>query len=55
MSRESGLCLETVRRYLQLLELAYVIKIVPTYSQGLRRQPIERKKIYFTDLGIRNA
>ncbi len=55
LSRESGLCLETVRRYLQLLELVYVIKIVPTYSQGLRRPPIERKKIYFTDLGIRNA
>lgn len=28
LSRESGLCLETVRRYLQLLELVYVIKIV---------------------------
>lgn len=55
LSRESGLCLETVRRYLQLLELVYVIKIVPTYSQGLRRPPIDRKKIYFTDLGIRNA
>lgn len=46
---------ETVERYIYLLEEAYVIFRLPSFSRNLRNELKRSKKIYFYDNGIRNA
>jgi len=46
---------KTVVSYLEILEKAYVIVSVHPYSKNPRREIGGRYKIYFVDLGIRNA
>ena len=45
---------ETVERYIDLLEKAFVIFRLPAYSRNLRTEIVKMDKIYFYDLGIRN-
>ena len=45
----------TVDRYLYLLEEAYIIFRLTSFSRNLRTELKRSKKIYFYDLGIRNA
>jgi predicted AAA+ superfamily ATPase len=44
-----------VDRYLDLLEKNFVIVRVPGFSSNMRNEITRTKKIFFTDLGIRNA
>ena len=46
---------ETVERYIDLLEKAFVIFRLPSLSRNLRNEIKKGKKIYFWDNGIRNA
>jgi uncharacterized protein len=46
---------ETIERYIYLLEEAYIIFRLPSYSKNLRNELKRSKKIYFIDNGIRNA
>ncbi len=46
---------ETVERYIYLLEEAYIIFRLPSFSRNLRNELKTAKKIYFFDNGIRNA
>lgn len=46
---------ETVIHYLDLLEKAFVIFRLPGFSRNLRKEVTSMKKIYFFDIGIRNA
>lgn len=46
---------ETVRRYIELLEKTYVIFRLRSYSRNLRNELKKSQKIYFYDLGVRNA
>jgi len=46
---------KTVDRYLDLLEKAFVIKSVGSFSRNLRNEIKQKCKYYFLDLGIRNA
>jgi uncharacterized protein len=46
---------ETVERYIYLLEEAYIIFRLSSYSKNLRNELKRSKKIYFIDNGIRNA
>ncbi|MFC2102286.1 ATP-binding protein [Bacteroidota bacterium] len=46
---------ETVERYLYLLEEAFIIFRLPSFSRNLRNELKRSKKIYFIDNGIRNA
>jgi len=46
---------KTVDRYLGLLEDAFVIVRLGGFSRNLRKEVAKSRKIYFTDLGIRNA
>lgn len=55
LSRDLGLNKETVQRYITLLELCSIVKVVPSYAKNLDNELKKGKKIYFTDLGIRNA
>jgi len=46
---------ETIERYINLLEEAYIIFKLPSYSANLRNELKKSKKIYFIDTGVRNA
>jgi len=55
LSNLLGVTKETVSSYIQLLEKAYVIFKLNTYSRNLRNEIKTNKKIYFCDNGVRNA
>ncbi len=46
---------ETVERYIDLLEKAFVLFRLNAFSRNLRNEIKKKKKIYFWDNGIRNA
>lgn len=46
---------ETVKSYISLLEQAFIIYTLSSYSNNPRNELKKSKKIYFRDLGIRNA
>lgn len=46
---------ETVSHYIDLLEKCFVIFRLPPFSRNLRNELSKMRKIYFIDLGIRNA
>lgn len=46
---------ETVRRYLDLLEKAFVIFRLPALAKNPRKEIAKKDKIYFYDLGVRNT
>lgn len=50
-----GLDSKTVDSYVQLLEQAFVVFRLPSYSRNLRNELKFAKKVYFWDCGIRNA
>ena len=50
-----GMSKETVARYIDLLEKSYVIFSLRGLSRNLRKEVVKMPKIYFYDLGIRNA
>ena len=51
------ICLDskTVEKYIDILEKCYVIFRLPSFARNLRNELKFDKKIYFWDLGIRNA
>lgn len=50
-----GLDSKTVERYVDILEKSYIIFRLGTFSRNLRNELKATRKIYFWDLGIRNA
>jgi predicted AAA+ superfamily ATPase len=50
-----GINVKTVEKYIDLLEKCFVIFRLPPFSRNKRREISKMKKIYFYDLGIRNA
>lgn len=55
LAQLAGTNVHTVNRYLDLLEKAFVIFRLTAYSKNLRKEINKSQKIYFYDLGIRNA
>ncbi|MFT4568886.1 MAG: putative AAA+ superfamily ATPase [Saprospiraceae bacterium] len=55
LGQMTGLNHETVQRYMYLLEKAFILFQLPSYSKNLRNELKKSKKVYFYDLGIRNA
>ena len=55
LSRMLGESVPTIQRYIELLEKAYVIFRLRSFSRNLRKEISKGQKIYFYDLGIRNA
>ena len=51
----TGLDVKTVDRYIDLLAKAYIVFPLGAYSRNLRNEIKKGFKIYFWDLGIRNA
>lgn len=46
---------KTVNKYISLLEQAFIIFRLPSYGKNLRNELKRSQKIYFYDVGIRNA
>lgn len=46
---------QTVEKYIDLLEKAFVLFLLPAFSRNVRNEIKKGKKIYFYDCGIRNA
>jgi hypothetical protein len=55
LSREVGLTAATVNRYISILEKTYVCHPVYSYAKKLGNELKKSKKVYFYDLGVRNA
>jgi predicted AAA+ superfamily ATPase len=50
-----GMAKQTVEHYIDLLEKSFVIFTLRGFSRNLRKEVSKKPKIYFYDLGIRNA
>ncbi len=50
-----GIDSKTVEKYIDVLEKSYIIFRLSSYSRNLRNELKTSRKIYFWDLGIRNA
>lgn len=50
-----GTSKQTIERYIDLLEKSYVVTRLPSFARNLRNEVTRSKKIFFIDLGIRNA
>lgn len=50
-----GLDSKTVDKYISLLEQAFIIFRLPSYAKNLRNELKNSQKIFFYDVGIRNA
>jgi predicted AAA+ superfamily ATPase len=46
---------DTVERYIDLLEKSFVVFRLRAFSRNMRKEITKKNKIYFYDLGIRNA
>ena len=55
ISRKIGIAKATIEKYLDLLEKAFVIKRIGSFSRNLRNEIAKSAKYYFYDNGIRNA
>jgi predicted AAA+ superfamily ATPase len=55
LGQMTGLNRNTVDQYISLLEQAYIIFRVGSYSRNLRNELKKASKIYFYDTGLRNA
>lgn len=55
LSRLTGASNHTIDKYIDILEKAFIIFRLPSYSKNLRNELKKSKKIFFYDNGIRNA
>jgi len=55
LARLIGVSKDTIATYIQLLEQAFVIYRIPSFSKNLRTELRNSRKVYFWDTGIRNA
>lgn len=55
LSCKLGISHHTVKRYIDLLEKSFIIFHLRAFSRNLRNEIVKSQKIYFYDLGIRNA
>lgn len=55
LAKTIGVDKETIEKYIDLLEKAFVLFRLPALSRNVRNEIKKGKKIYFYDCGIRNA
>ncbi len=55
LAKESGIAPRTVDNYLRLLEQAFVIKRVHSFSRNYANELKKAYKVYFIDVGVRNT
>lgn len=54
LSNETGLSYKKTEEYLYILEQMYIIKLINPFYTNKRKVITKMKKVYFTDLGLRN-
>lgn len=47
-----GLADKTVRKYIQILEALYIVKLVPVYSNNQLKRVVKKPKVHFIDSGL---
>ncbi len=52
ISREIGISVTTVDRYISILSTIYLIQIIPAYSAGITQRTIGTPKLSFVDCGL---
>lgn len=52
ISKAIGLSDNTIRKYINLLEALYIIKLVPAYSNNMLKRAIKSPKVHFIDSGL---
>ena len=55
LSATLGVSEKTIERYLYLLEKTFVIDVIRPFYRNARKELVKSPKIYFVDLGLRNA
>jgi len=55
LSNLVGVDVKTVETYIDLLEKNFVLYLLPPYYTQKRKEIRKRRKVYFCDLGVRNA
>lgn len=55
LGKSLGMSKDTVSKYIDLLEKSFVVFRLPGFSRNLRKEVTKMDKIYFWDIGIRNA
>ena len=55
IGRSLGMGKDTVNSYIDLLEKSFVVFRLRGFSRNLRKEVVKTKKVFFYDLGIRNA
>ncbi len=55
LSKIIGTSVQNIQKYIQLLEKSFVIFRLGSFSHNLRKEIVQSHKIYFYDLGMRNA
>jgi hypothetical protein len=55
LSRTVGIDAKTVEKYIDLLEKSFVLFRLPPYAANRRHEITKMKKVFFWDVGIRNA
>lgn len=52
LSNDLKISIQTVKKWISILESSYIIYTVPSYSKNVRRQIIKAPKLYFYDTGL---
>ncbi|MDE1975482.1 MAG: ATP-binding protein [Patescibacteria group bacterium] len=55
LAEQLGVSRSVVQRYLRLLEQAFIVKVVHSFSNNPRTELKKAFKVYFLDTGVRNA
>lgn len=55
LARMLGASVETIQRYIEILEKSFVIFRLSSFSRNLRKELAKSQKYYFYDLGLRNS
>ena len=55
VAKSTGTTSNTVERYIDILEKAYIVFRLPAFARNVRNEIKKNNKIYFYDNGIRNA
>jgi predicted AAA+ superfamily ATPase len=55
LASQLGMSKNTVDRYIELLEKSFVLRRMQGFSRNLRKEITKNCRLYFIDLGIRNA
>lgn len=55
LSLSSGLSRKEVKKHLNILEKTYILSLIRPYFANRRTELVKNPKIYFDDLGLRNA